>query len=205
MSEAHDIELLYDVWEQNIETLRVLHRSTKIERARHRSQLWSATYGLAPSLSSSAPATEVQHPVTKGNGGTQHKIDKSVLTISEPKRHPLQGASAALSPSSLVSFADDHLATLITSVTPNQRGLALKVSDEFTVPLCAIHHSENHSTGNERQMVAETQPRSPRRGSSLMAGKLLSVATYCTPNTVSPPIDLKLLNVEFAARIPISG
>ena len=28
MSEAHDIELLYDVWEQNIETLRVLHRST---------------------------------------------------------------------------------------------------------------------------------------------------------------------------------
>jgi hypothetical protein len=31
------------------------------------------------------------------------------------------------------------------------RGLGLKVSDEFTVPLCAIHHSENHSTGNERQ------------------------------------------------------
>ena len=29
MSEAHDIELLYDVWEQNIETLRVLHRSTQ--------------------------------------------------------------------------------------------------------------------------------------------------------------------------------
>ena len=30
------------------------------------------------------------------------------------------------------------------------KGLALKVSDEFTVPLCAIHHSENHSTGDER-------------------------------------------------------
>ena len=29
MSEAHDIELLYDVWEQNIETLRILHRSIK--------------------------------------------------------------------------------------------------------------------------------------------------------------------------------
>jgi hypothetical protein len=24
------------------------------------------------------------------------------------------------------------------------------VSDEFTVPLCAIHHSENHATGDER-------------------------------------------------------
>ena len=25
------------------------------------------------------------------------------------------------------------------------------MSDEFTVPLCAIHHSENHSTGDERR------------------------------------------------------
>jgi hypothetical protein len=24
------------------------------------------------------------------------------------------------------------------------------VSDEFTVPLCAIHHTENHTTGDER-------------------------------------------------------
>jgi hypothetical protein len=31
------------------------------------------------------------------------------------------------------------------------RGLGLKVSDEFTVPLCAIHHSENHTTGDERR------------------------------------------------------
>ena len=29
------------------------------------------------------------------------------------------------------------------------KGLALKVSDEFTVPLCATHHSENHMKGNE--------------------------------------------------------
>jgi len=28
-------------------------------------------------------------------------------------------------------------------------GLGL-VSDEFTVPLCAIHHQQNHATGNER-------------------------------------------------------
>jgi hypothetical protein len=29
------------------------------------------------------------------------------------------------------------------------------VSDEFTVPLCAIHHTENHGTGNERQWWLE--------------------------------------------------
>ena len=31
------------------------------------------------------------------------------------------------------------------------KGIALKVSDEFTVPLCAVHHSENHATGDERR------------------------------------------------------
>ena len=35
------------------------------------------------------------------------------------------------------------------------RGIALKVSDEFTVPLCAIHHSENHTTGDERRWWQE--------------------------------------------------
>src|SRR5258708_17015171 len=29
------------------------------------------------------------------------------------------------------------------------RGLSLKVSDEFTVPLCPAHHSELHRTGSE--------------------------------------------------------
>ena len=33
----------------------------------------------------------------------------------------------------------------------NPKALAMKVSDEFTVPLCATHHSENHMTGNELQ------------------------------------------------------
>jgi uncharacterized protein YbjT (DUF2867 family) len=35
------------------------------------------------------------------------------------------------------------------------RGLALKVSDEFTVPLCAIHHGENHAIGDERRWWLE--------------------------------------------------
>ena len=31
------------------------------------------------------------------------------------------------------------------------RGLGLKVSDEFTVPLCATHHHQIHTTGKERE------------------------------------------------------
>src|SRR5439155_16870726 len=51
-------------------------------------------------------------------------------------------------------------ACLICSSTPThahhvtfaqRRGLSIKVSDEFTVPLCAVHHDECHRSGNERQ------------------------------------------------------
>ena len=31
------------------------------------------------------------------------------------------------------------------------KGLGLKVSDEFTVPLCAIHHHHIHATGKEQE------------------------------------------------------
>jgi hypothetical protein len=36
-----------------------------------------------------------------------------------------------------------------------RKGLSLKVSDEFTVPLCAIHHHHIHSTGKERDWWQE--------------------------------------------------
>ena len=42
------------------------------------------------------------------------------------------------------------------------RGLALKVSDEFTVPLCAIHHAGIHATSDERKRWLE-QKIDPRK------------------------------------------
>jgi hypothetical protein len=35
------------------------------------------------------------------------------------------------------------------------KGLSIKVSDEFTVPLCAIHHNQIHTTGKEREWWQE--------------------------------------------------
>jgi hypothetical protein len=31
-----------------------------------------------------------------------------------------------------------------------ERGLGMKVSDEYTVPLCSVHHDELHRVGNEK-------------------------------------------------------
>jgi hypothetical protein len=46
------------------------------------------------------------------------------------------------------------------------RGLGLKVSDEFAVPLCRMHHRQVHHAGNERawwQMIAIDPTKIARR------------------------------------------
>ena len=76
------------------------------------------------------------------------KIDKSVLTFSEPKRqrnkahlrfvaaHPCLVCGRQPSDAHHLRFAQP-------------RALGLKVSDEFTVPLCREHHRQLHHAGNE--------------------------------------------------------
>ena len=55
----------------------------------------------------------------------------------------------------LVSSAGARPLTHTTYATRNRRGFSLKVSDEFTVPLCAIHHHQIHTTGKEREWWEE--------------------------------------------------
>ena len=191
MSETHDIELLYDVWEQNIETLRVLHRSSN-ERP-----------GIVPTMVSHLRACAVDlvkrasngsaHPVASGSVGTRQKIDKSVLTISEPKRFRCKEhlCFVAEQPCLVCGRLPSH-AHHIRYAQP--KGLGLKVSDEFTVPLCAIHHSENHTTGDERRWWQE------RNLDPLPVAHRLwqnSRSTERTPNVAN--------TIELDEKKPISG
>ena len=76
------------------------------------------------------------------------RIDKSVLTIGEPKR---------LRDKAHLRFVASQ-PCLICGHQPSDphhlrfaqpRALGLKVSDEFTVPLCRSHHQQLHQAGNE--------------------------------------------------------
>lgn len=76
------------------------------------------------------------------------RIDKSALTISEPRR---------LRDKSHLRFVASH-SCLVCGRQPSDphhlrfaqpRALGLKVSDEFTVPLCREHHRQLHRAGNE--------------------------------------------------------
>jgi hypothetical protein len=77
------------------------------------------------------------------------RIDKSQLTIAEPKR---------LRDKAHLKFVASQ-PCLICGRQPSDphhlrfaqpRAIGLKVSDEFTVPLCRGHHRQLHQTGDER-------------------------------------------------------
>ena len=76
------------------------------------------------------------------------KIDKSVLTIAEPRRirDKAHLKFVAAQPCLICGRqpSDPHHLQFAQA-----RALGLKVSDEFTVPLCRGHHRQLHQAGNE--------------------------------------------------------
>jgi hypothetical protein len=84
----------------------------------------------------------------EAGGGVGGGIDKSVLTIGEPRRIRDKAHRKFVSSQACLICgrqpSDPHH---LRSAQP--RALSRKVSDEFTVPFCRIHHREVHRGGNE--------------------------------------------------------
>jgi hypothetical protein len=93
-------------------------------------------------LASSAP------PIAPVMPAVPEKIDKSVLALPEPKRRRDKAhlRFVAAQPCLVCGRhpSDPHH---VRFAPP--RALGLKVSDEFTVPLCRTHHREIHQSSNE--------------------------------------------------------
>ena len=155
MSEARDIEILFAIWEQNVDTVRALNKHLKQDHLPNSgvapqlvAHLKRCAIALVKPHAAGTRKSRQRHP-KRSNGGARQKIDKSVLTISEPKRHRSKEhlQFVAQQPCLICGRSPSHAHHVRFA---QSKGSALKVSDEFTVPLCAIHHSENHSTGDER-------------------------------------------------------
>jgi DNA recombination protein Rad52 len=80
--------------------------------------------------------------------GPVTSIDKTALAVSEPKRlrEPEHLQYVASQPCIICGRAPSQ-AHHLTFTQPH--ALGRKVSDEFTIPLCNIHHRELHDHGNE--------------------------------------------------------
>jgi hypothetical protein len=77
-------------------------------------------------------------------------IDKSKLTLGEPKR--IRNKAHLQSITRLPCVVCGRHPTQAHHIQFAQpRALGRKVGDEYTIPLCAIHHRQLHDAGNERE------------------------------------------------------
>ena len=77
------------------------------------------------------------------------RIDKSQLTIAEPKRiRDKAHLKFVASQPCLICARQPSDPHHVRYAQP--RAIGLKVSDEFTVPLCRVHHRQLHQVGNEK-------------------------------------------------------
>jgi hypothetical protein len=78
----------------------------------------------------------------------QPKIDKSELTLGEPRRHRDKAhLRFVASQPCLICDRSPSDAHHLRFAQP--RAMGRKTSDEFTVPLCRMHHRDNHGHGDE--------------------------------------------------------
>lgn len=159
MTAARDIERLFEIWEQNVATVRELNASREklglepgfapslVAHLKSCAVALVKTGNDAAEASTHAAAAETAN--TSRRIKERPKIDKSVLTIGESKRIRSKEhlRFVARQPCLICGRTPSHAHHIRYA---QSRGLGLKVSDEFTVPLCAIHHTENHATGDER-------------------------------------------------------
>jgi hypothetical protein len=88
-------------------------------------------------------------PIDLQAGIATRKIEKSELTISEPRRHRNKAhLKYVASQPCLVCGRSPADAHHLRFTQP--RAMGRKVSDEFTVPLCRTHHRDNHRFGDEQ-------------------------------------------------------
>ena len=121
------------------------------------------------------------------------RIDKATLTFKTARR--IRDKShlrhVATLPCLVCQTVPSH-AHHLTFAQP--RGLALKVSDEFVVPLCAVHHNDVHRNGAEYPWWkrAEIEPLA-------VAHKLWSIRSKLTPSDRAPQINVRPLLLSGSA------
>jgi len=104
--------------------------------------------GVSSANGQSTTEKKPSNSIRRQADATGEKIDKSVLTFGEPRRlrDKAHLKFVATQPCLICgrSPADAHHLRFT-----QPRAMGLKVSDEFTVPLCRIHHRDVHSVGDE--------------------------------------------------------
>ena len=109
------------------------------------------------------PKIKRQPQADADNDNSTTKVDKSALTLNEPKRlRDKQHLKFVASQPCLICGRSPSDAHHLRFAQP--RALGLKSSDEYTVPLCRTHHRENHRSGARARLVDEAKDRAIGNG-----------------------------------------
>ena len=128
LSEARDIEKLFELWERNVKTVRDFsrcadRRSANVNLAKTLVAHFKECARAHATPAQDATVVETEHP-----NGEKAKIDKSVLTIGEPKR----------------IRSKEHLRFVAKSTMPDLRPIA------GSCPSHPVRASEGHWFEGER-------------------------------------------------------
>ena len=133
---------LFQIWDHNRETVGSIRKLATPKAA------------LADKLAAQFKARAItlgDAPVPAANGSSsgKSKIDKSQLPLAEPKRvRSKEHLRFVARQPCLVCGRSPSQAHHLRFAQP--RAMSKKVSDEFTVPLCASHHDAAHRVGDEQ-------------------------------------------------------
>ena len=130
----------------------VLVLTAKLARRRGRPKKYKAPTEAAEASQVASASVIADNPVPPSTNlqaaAAPAKIEKSELTIGEPRRHrDKQHLKFVASQPCLVCGRTPADAHHLRFTQP--RAMGRKVSDEFTVPLCRTHHRDNHRFGDE--------------------------------------------------------
>jgi DNA recombination protein Rad52 len=132
--------------------------------------------------------------VPNGLDSNPSRIDKSQLAVAEPKRlRDKAHLKFVASQPCLVCGRQPSDPHHLRFAQP--RGIGLKVSDEFTVPLCRGHHRQLHQAGNELRWWENL------RIDALAIAKDLWKQTHTNHGRVDPQVQSTTIdNTEIAAN-----
>ncbi|MCH8998794.1 MAG: DUF968 domain-containing protein [Proteobacteria bacterium] len=158
----HYADILLSLYQRQ---LKELHEEQEADRAEAEAvQIAAATARAdqqadqpeAGALEGSAAAKEPDRPVGQHRATAVGPIDKSALPISAPRRiRDKEHLRHVASQPCLVCGRSPGHAHHVRYAQP--RAMGRKVSDEWTVPLCATHHRSLHAVGDEEKWWKERQ------------------------------------------------
>ena len=156
MAKAPTIEQLFAIWEANVAAIRCLNGLLKQIGSPECSLAQDLVQHLKTCAIAFVPAARETAILKDDQNEGSAKIDKSALTIGAPRRHRCKEhlKFVAQQPCLVCGRSPSHAHHVRYA---QSRGLGLKVSDEFTVPLCATHHHRLHQTGDERKWWEDTK------------------------------------------------